>query len=33
MSDVDVSKLLLKINKKFPQDIEQHFGARNIIDQ
>jgi hypothetical protein len=33
MSDVDVSKLLLKINKKYPQDIEEHFGVRNIIDQ
>ena len=33
MSDVEISKMLLKINKKYPQDIEEHFGARNIIDQ
>ena len=32
MSDVEVSKLLLRINEKFPGDIEEHFGARNIID-
>ena len=33
MSDVDVSKLLLKINEKYPEDIDDHFGVRNIIDQ
>ena len=32
MSDVEVSKLLLRINEKFPEDIEEHFGCRNIID-
>ena len=33
MSDVDVSRLLLSINAKYPEDIEEHFGVRNIIDQ
>ena len=33
MSDVDVAKLLLSINAKYPEDIEEHFGVRNIIDQ
>lgn len=33
MSDVEVSKLLLKINQKYPDDIDDQFGVRNIIDQ
>jgi hypothetical protein len=32
MSDVDVSKLMLLINQKYPNDIDKHFGVRNIID-
>ena len=32
LGGVDLANLLLKINQKYPHDIEEHFGLRNIID-
>mgnify|MGYP000942984525 CR=1 FL=1 len=32
VNDVDIAILMYDINKKYREDIESHYGLRNIID-
>jgi hypothetical protein len=32
ITEIELADLMFKINAKYPADIEDHHGARNIID-
>jgi hypothetical protein len=32
VTEIDLADLMFKLNAKYPSDIEEHHGARNIID-
>lgn len=32
VTEIDIADLMFKLNAKYPNDIEEHHGVRNIID-